>query len=66
MVLTHEELLLLEALPIDAYLQRVIARFRSGEATDQEWREMAYAVLWVSEGDESATVETIDRAILRV
>ena len=65
MPLTHEEMILLEALPITAYLQRVIARFRSGEATADEWREMAHAVLRISESDHRARVETIDRAILR-
>ena len=66
MALTHDELILLEMLPITAYLQRVIDRFRSGEATADEWREMAHAVLRTSESRDRANVETIDRAILRV
>ena len=56
---------MLEELPIERYLQRVIDRFRSGKATVQEWREMAHAVLRISESEHRATVETIDRAILR-
>ena len=66
MALTHEELILLEMLPLEVYLQRIMDRFRSGEATAQEWQEMAHAVLRISESRDRANVETIDRAILRV
>ncbi len=66
MALTHEELVLLEMLPIAGYLHRVMERFQSGEATEEEWREMAHAVLRVSESADRVKVETIDRAILRV
>ena len=65
MALTQEELILLEMLPLEAYLQRIIDRFRSGEATAEEWREMAHAVLRMSESRDRTNVETIDRAILR-
>jgi len=50
---------------VDEYKARVIAHFKSGDATDEQWEELAQAVLVVSESGESYLVEAIDDAIGR-
>jgi hypothetical protein len=34
---------------IDTYKKKVIAFFKSGEATEEHWQELGDAMLWISE-----------------
>ncbi len=47
---------------IGTYKELVIDLFKSGKATEDQWNEMAGAVLWISEND-GHEVLAIDRAI---
>lgn len=47
---------------IDQYKHAVIAHFKSGQATDAEWAELAQAILHASENEWEA-VPQIDVAI---
>ena len=46
------------------YKDAVIAFFKSGQATDLHWEEMANVVLYASEGDYEI-VQNIDNAVKR-
>ena len=45
------------------YKDAVITLFQSGRATDEQWREMANAVLWISESECGDETNAIDAAI---
>jgi hypothetical protein len=45
---------------IDEYKQAVIALFQSREATEEQWNQMASAVLSASNGENPEDVKAID------
>ncbi len=49
---------------INEYKQKVIALFRSGNATEEQWEEMTTAVSIVSERGLDKNVSAIDNLIL--
>lgn len=51
---------------VNEYKAKVLELFRGGIATDEEWEEMADAVLECSEGMSSYKVEVIDAHVLGV
>lgn len=48
---------------VDEYRQKVIDLFKSGTATDSQWGEMSYAVLFASEGNSEEATPEIDKSI---
>ena len=50
---------------ITEYMDAVIALFKSGKATENQWREMANAVLRMSESEHGEEVGCIDDVIVR-
>ncbi len=49
---------------ISEYKRRVIELFKSGNATEEMWQEMAMLVLYASEDEDSSyRTEAIDKAI---
>ncbi len=62
-MLSQEELEIIGQIDIDEYQRRVIVHFRDGVPTEKAWRQMAYAVLFMSEEDPDE-VEDVERAIL--
>lgn len=48
---------------IDEYMEKVIALFKSGKATESQYREMAKCVLNESES-EGGNTEQIDKIVL--
>lgn len=48
---------------IDEYKAAVIALFKSGNATDEQWEEMASCILCASEGSDGT--DAIDDVILK-
>jgi hypothetical protein len=50
------------SISINEYRERVIALFKSGQATEEQWQEMAQAVLESSESGSGSTM-LIDLAV---
>ena len=63
-MLTNEELELLGQIPAEEYQRRVLALFKYGFPTETQWRQMAYAVLYMSENLEADAIEDIQRAVI--
>ena len=47
------------------YEEYVIELFKSGKATDEQWKEMGAAILDMSEGSDYSRCENIDNYILK-
>ena len=63
-MLTREELELIGQIQTEEYQRRVIALFKYGFPTEIHWRQMAYAVLYMSENLEADEIEDIKRAVI--